>query len=121
MEGTTDPYHCVATRKDGIVDQFCAHTFNDFPESRKAAAVEDITLDGVTVYPTQVAAGGKVTVSKAFAGSAQASLLTLTGGVVSCEVLTSEQSTLTMPTMQGVYLLRITSGNLTHTAKIVVY
>ena len=51
MEGTTDLYHCVATRKDGIVDQFCAHTFNDFPESRKAAAVEDITLDGVTVYP----------------------------------------------------------------------
>ena len=49
MEGTTDLYHCVATRKDGIVDQFCAHTFNDFPESRKAAAVEDITLDGVTV------------------------------------------------------------------------
>ena len=121
MDGTTDLYHCVATRMDGIVEQFCAHTFNDFPESRKAAAVEDITLDGVTVYPTQVAAGGKVTVSKAFAGSAQASLLTLTGGVVSCEVLTNEQSTLTMPTMQGVYLLRITSGNLTHTAKIVVY
>ena len=68
MEGTTDPYHCVATRKDGIVDQFCARTFNDFPESRKAAAVEDITLDGVTVYPTQVAAGGKVTVCKAFVG-----------------------------------------------------
>ena len=121
MEGTTDLYHCVATRKDGIVEQFCAHTFNDFPESRKAAAVEDITLDGVTVYPTQVATGGKVTVSKAFAGSVQASLLTLTGGVVSCEVLTDEQSTLTMPTMQGIYLLRITSGNLTHTAKIVVY
>ena len=121
MADTPDLYHCVATRMDGTEETFCAHAFNDFPESRKAAAIEDITLDGMTVYPTHVVAGGKVTVRKAFAGSAQASLLTLTGGVLSCEVLTDDQSTLTMPTMQGIYLLRITSGNLTHIAKIVVY
>ena len=121
MAGTSDTYFCEVTRRDGMVERTCAHTFDECPRSADHTAVEDIRVDGYAVYPTHVAAGGKVTVSKAFAGSAQASLLTLTGGVVSCEVLTNEQSTLTMPTMQGVYLLRITSGNLTHTAKIVVY
>lgn len=121
MSGTSDTYFCEVTRRDGMVERTCAHTFDECPRSADHTAVEDIRVDGYAVYPTHVAAGGKVTVSKAFAGSAQASLLTLTGGVVSCEVLTNEQSTLTMPTMQGVYLLRITSGNLTHTAKIVVY
>lgn len=121
MAGTGDTYFCEVTRRDGMVERTCAHTFDECPRSADHTAVEDIRVDGYAVYPTHVAAGGKVTVSKAFAGSAQASLLTLTGGVVSCDVLTNEQSTLTMPTMQGVYLLRITSGNLTHTAKIVVY
>lgn len=121
MSGTSDTYFCEVTRRDGMVERTCAHTFDECPRSADHTAVEDIRVDGYAVYPTHVAAGGKVTVSKAFAGSAQASLLTLTGGVVSCDVLTNEQSTLTMPTMQGVYLLRITSGNLTHTAKIVVY
>ena len=110
MADTPDLYHCVATRKDGTEEKLCANTFNGFPESRVRAAVEDILSDGVAVWPTQVAAGGNVTVSKAFAGAMQATVLTLTGQMISTCEIRGEQTMIAMPQTSGLYLLRLQSG-----------
>lgn len=118
MEGTTDLYHCVATRMDGTYEQFCAHTFNDFPESRKAAAVEDITLDGIAVWPTKIASGESVTVSKTSSGAVQATLLTLTGQAISTTILKETTNTIIMPAAAGLYLLRLQGANTQRTVKI---
>ncbi|MBO4361478.1 MAG: T9SS type A sorting domain-containing protein [Paludibacteraceae bacterium] len=118
MEGTTDLYHCVATRMDGTDEQFCAHTFNDFPESRKAAAVEDITLDGIAVWPTKIASGESVTVSKTSSGAVQATLLTLTGQTISTTILKENTNTIIMPAAAGLYLLRLQGANTQRTVKI---
>ncbi|MBQ7531515.1 MAG: T9SS type A sorting domain-containing protein [Paludibacteraceae bacterium] len=118
MAGTTDLYHCVATRKDGTTDKFCAHMFNDFPESRLHAAIGDIAADGISVAPTQLAAGQSVTVCKTFASAVHATLLTLTGQTISTTVLYDETNTITMPATAGLYLLRLQSTNVQRTVKI---
>lgn len=118
MENTPDLYHCVATREDGTMDKLCAYTFNEFPESRLRAGVEDIMQDGVAVYPTQVDAGGSVTVGKTFAGTIQATILTLTGQTVSTCELSGELSTVAMPQTSGLYLLRLQSGQNQQIVKI---
>ncbi len=120
MKGTSDLYHCVATRKDKTADELCAHAFDDFPESRNVA-VDNILLDGITVYPTQVAAGAEITVTKTVTGAVKATLLTLTGQTVSTVTLSADNTTLTMPAAAGMYLLQLQGMNTQRTIKINVY
>lgn len=117
LTGTTDLYHCVMTRKDGTTEQTCPHTFDATPKSSEAA-VEDIQLDGIAVYPTQVKGGGTVTISSATAGSVQATLLTLTGQTISRTLIEATHNTIEMPAEAGIYILQLQGLTSQRTIKI---
>ena len=126
LSGTPDFYHCVMTKHDGSKEEACAHTFDGYgddegiPESRNVA-VDNILLDGIKVYPTQVAAGAEITISKTVTGSVQATLLTLTGQTISTILLSADNTKLTMPAAAGMYLLQLQGLNNQRTIKINVY
>ena len=121
MAGTTDTYYCEVTRKDGTTEKTCAHTFDEFPRSAEHTAVEDIMLDGIAVWPTQVAAGASITIRKTYSGSVRATLLTLTGQTVSSDELRGDEHTMVMPDMTGLYLLQLQGSSTQRTVKINVY
>jgi len=121
MAGTSDTYYCEVTRKDGTTEKTCPHTFDEFPRSAEQTAVEDIMLDGIAVWPTQVPAGANITISKTFAGSVRATLLTLTGQTVSTNELRGDESTMAMPEVTGIYLLQLQGSSTQRTVKINVY
>ena len=121
MAGTSDTYYCEVTRKDGTTEKTCPHTFDEFPRSAEQTAVEDIMLDGIAVWPTQVPAGANITISKTFAGSVRATLLTLTGQTVSTNELRADESTMAMPEVTGIYLLQLQGSSTQRTVKINVY
>jgi len=106
MEGTTDLYHCVMTRHDNSTQRSCPLTFDLTPRA-KEAAVDNLTGDDISIYPTAVSAGGTVTVSYSGAGTMQATLLTMTGQTVSTAVLTAQQTTITVPQQAGLYILQL--------------
>ncbi len=121
MAGTSDTYYCEVTRKDGTTEKTCPHTFDECPRSAEQTAVEDIMLDGIAVWPTQVPAGANITISKTFAGSVRATLLTLTGQTVSTNELRGDESTMAMPEVTGIYLLQLQGTSTQRTVKINVY
>ncbi len=121
LKGSTDTYFCEVTHKDGSTEKSCEYTFDQCPRSAEHTAIEDIMLDGVAVYPTQLAAGEVVTVCKNFAGTLQANLLTLTGQTVSTTELRGDQTTIKMPGIAGMYLLQLHGATSQRTVKINVY
>ena len=110
MAGTSDTYYCEMTRKDGKVEQTCAHTFDECPRSADHTAVEDIRVDGYAVYPTHVAAGTSVTVSKTYPGNVRACLLTITGQRVASMEIRGNETVITVPETAGLYLLQLQGG-----------
>ena len=121
MAGTSDTYYCEMTRKDGKVEQTCAHTFDECPRSADHTAVEDIRVDGYAVYPTHVAAGTSVTVSKTYPGNVRADLLTITGQRVASMEIRGNETVITVPEAAGLYLLQLQGGTTQTTIKINVY
>lgn len=121
MAGTSDTYYCEMTRKDGKVEQTCAHTFDECPRSADHTAVEDIRVDGYAVYPTHVAAGTSVTVSKTYSGNVRADLLTITGQRVASMEIRGNETVITVPEAAGLYLLQLQGGTTQTTIKINVY
>lgn len=121
MAGTSDTYYCEMTRKDGKVEQTCAHTFDECPRSADHTAVEDIRVDGYAVYPTHVAAGTSVTVSKTYPGNVRACLLTITGQRVASMEIRGNETVITVPETAGLYLLQLQGGTTQTTIKINVY
>jgi len=121
MAGTSDTYYCEMTRKDGKVEQTCAHTFEECPRSADHTAVEDIRVDGYAVYPTHVAAGTSVTVSKTYPGNVRADLLTITGQRVASMEIRGNETVITVPEAAGLYLLQLQGGTTQTTIKINVY
>ena len=121
MAGTSDTYYCEMTRKDGKVEQTCAHTFDECPRSADHTAVEDIRVDGYAVYPTHVAAGTSVTVSKTYPGNVHACLLTITGQRVASMEIRGNETMITVPEAAGLYLLQLQGGTTQTTIKINVY
>ena len=121
MAGTSDTYYCEMTRKDGKVEQTCAHTFDECPRSADHTAVEDIQVDGYAVYPTHVAAGTSVTVSKTYPGNVHACLLTITGQRVASMEIRGNETVITVPETAGLYLLQLQVGTTQTTIKINVY
>ncbi len=121
MAGTSDTYYCEMTRKDGKVEQTCAHTFDECPRSADHTAVEDIRVDGYAVYPTHVAAGTSVTVSKTYSGNVRADLLTITGQRVANMEIRGNETVITVPETAGLYLLQLQGGTTQTTIKINVY
>lgn len=121
MAGTSDTYYCEMTRKDGKVEQTCAHTFDECPRSADHTAVEDIRVDGYAVYPTHVAAGTSVTVSKTYPGNVQACLLTIMGQRVASMEIRGNETVITVPEAAGLYLLQLQGGTTQTTIKINVY
>ena len=121
MAGTSDTYYCEMTRKDGKVEQTCAHTFDECPRSADHTAVEDIRVDGYAVYPTHVAAGTSVTVSKTYPGNVRADLLTITGQRVASMEIRGNETVITVPETAGLYLLQLQGGTTQTTIKINVY
>lgn len=121
MAGTSDTYYCEMTRKDGKVEQTCAHTFDECPRSADHTAVEDIRVDGYAVYPTHVAAGTSVTVSKTYPGNVHACLLTITGQRVASMEIRGNETVITVPETAGLYLLQLQGGTTQTTIKINVY
>lgn len=121
MAETSDTYYCEMTRKDGKVEQTCAHTFDECPRSADHTAVEDIRVDGYAVYPTHVAAGTSVTVSKTYPGNVRADLLTITGQRVASMEIRGNETVITVPETAGLYLLQLQGGTTQTTIKINVY
>ena len=121
MAGTSDTYYCEMTRKDGKVEQTCAHTFDECPRSADHTAVEDIWVDGYAVYPTHVAAGTSVTVSKTYPGNVHADLLTIAGQRVASMEIRGNETMITVPETAGLYLLQLQGGTTQTTIKINVY
>ena len=121
LEGKSDTYYCEVTRTDGTIERSCEKTFDQCPRSAQNTAVDDILLDGVAVYPTQVAAGELVSISKTFAGSVQASVLTLTGQTITTVELRDDECTIAMPGVAGLYLLQLQASTTHRTVKINVY
>lgn len=121
MAGTSDTYYCEMTRKDGKIEQTCAHTFDECPRSADHTAVEDIRVDGYAVYPTHVAAGTSVTVSKTYPGNVRADLLTITGQRVASMEIRGNETVITVPETAGLYLLQLQGGTTQTTIKINVY
>ena len=121
MAGTSDTYYCEMIRKDGKVEQTCAHTFDECPRSADHTAVEDIRVDGYAVYPTHVAAGTSVTVSKTYPGNVHACLLTITGQRVASMEIRGNETVITVPEAAGLYLLQLQGGTTQTTIKINVY
>lgn len=121
MAGTSDMYYCEMTRKDGKVEQTCAHMFDECPRSADHTAVEDIRVDGYAVYPTHVAAGTSVTVSKTYSGNVRADLLTITGQRVASMEIRGNETVITVPETAGLYLLQLQGGTTQTTIKINVY
>lgn len=121
MAGTSDTYYCEMTRKDGKVEQTCAHTFDECPRSADHTAVEDIRVDGYAVYPTHVVAGTSVTVSKTYPGNVRADLLTITGQRVASMEIRGNETVITVPEAAGLYLLQLQGGTTQTTIKINVY
>lgn len=121
MAGTSDTYFCEVTRRDGTVERTCAHTFDECPRSADHTAVEDIRVDGYAVYPTHVAAGTSVTVSKTYPGNVHADLLTITGQRVASMEIRGNETVITVPEAAGLYLLQLQGGTTQTTIKINVY
>jgi len=121
LKNTPDLYHCVMTLTDGTTDKTCARLFDDIPSSADKVNAIGMLLDGVGVYPTSVGAGETVTISKAFTGAVQATLLTLTGQTVTTAVFTAAESTLAMPAIPGIYMLQLKETTNQRIIKIHVY
>lgn len=121
LSGTSDSYFCEVTLQDGTTERSCAKTFDDCPRSADHTAIEDILLDGIAVYPTQVAAGEVVTLIKTYPGNVTASVLTLTGQTVSSTELRHDECAITMPAAAGLYLLQLQGSSTQRTVKINVY
>lgn len=120
LKGTTDRYHCVMTCTDGTTDETCAHPFDSIPSSADKINALDLLTDGVSIYPTTVAAGKEVTIRLAYPGIVQATLLTLTGQTINTIQIHGE-SRFTMPAEAGMYLIRLQSPETQRTIKIHVY
>lgn len=115
-----DVFYCQVIDKNSDTILTCPLAFKNIPRSAEAA-VEDILADGFAVYPTQLAAGAAITITKTVPGSVQATLLTLTGQTVSITILTDETSTLPMPDAAGLYMLQLRATITQTTVKINVY
>ena len=121
LEKTHERYHCVMTLKDGSKDETCPHPFDSIPSSADKVNAIDLLTEGIAVYPTTVAAGKTVVIRKAFTGTVQATLLTLTGQTVTAIAFSTAEATMSMPTTAGLYLLQLTESTNQRIIKIHVY
>jgi len=117
MDGNT--YYCRLTREDGSQIYTCEYVFENIP--RSADNPRGTSANTIVVLPNRVPTGGSVTVQQTAEETLHLFLMSATGKRVAKYTQTQNMQLIDMPTIQGVYLLRIATENDVQTAKIVVY
>ena len=115
-EGMSGTYTCLLTTDEG---QFytCEYAFADIPRS----ADHQRSSNHITVLPNRVQRGGLVTVHQSEPENLHLVLLSSTGQQLADLTQTESSKSVEMPTIQGVYLMRIEAIDSVETVKIVVY
>ena len=113
MNGT---YTCQLVTDEGVI-YTCELTFADIPRS----ADHQPTANHISVLPNRVRMGGSVTVHQSESETLRLTLLSATGKRVAQYTQTETDRLMTMPSVQGIYLLRIDAPSGMQTVKIIVY
>ena len=115
-EGMDGLYTCLLTTAEG---QFytCEYAFADIPRS----ADHQRSSNHITVLPNRVQGGGLVTVHQSEPEELYIILLTATGQWIAELTQTESLKSVEMPTIQGVYLMRIEAEDSVEMVKIIVY
>ena len=115
-DGMNGTYTCLLTTAEGQLFT-CEYEFEDIPRS----ADQQFSDNDITVLPNRVKAGGVVAVQQSQSETLRLILMSATGQRIGEYTQTDSKQLISMPAVQGVYLLRITSDSGMQTAKIVVY
>ncbi len=115
-EGMDGTYYCRLTTADGDIFT-CEYDFDAVPRS----ADHQQTTNHITVAPSRIQMGGAVTVQQSEQETLRLILLSATGQRLAEYTQSESTQQISMPTVQGVYMLRIASDTIVQTEKIVVY
>ena len=111
-------YYCQLQTADGTI-YTCEDVFDALP--RSADNPKQPTANHITVLPNRVAANGAVTVRQSANENLHLILMSATGKRVAEYTQQESAKLVTMPGVQGIYLLRIEAESDAQTVKIVVY
>ncbi|MBO7454932.1 MAG: T9SS type A sorting domain-containing protein [Paludibacteraceae bacterium] len=117
---STASYYCLITLADGRQIYTCDYAFDAIPRSADHPA-EDRSANEIIVRPNRVPMGGIVSVMQSLQENLQLVLMSTTGQRIAEYAQTESSRIVDMPSVQGVYLLRIASPTDVQTVKIVVY
>ena len=118
---TNNSYYCLLTLKDGGQIYTCEYIFQDITPSVEEQQPSESATNRIVVRPNRVVQGGAVTVQQSEPETLRLVLLSSTGQRLAEYTQTESTHRIDMPSVQGVYLLRIASDNGIQTVKIVVY
>ena len=116
-EGMYGTYTCRMMTADGEI-YTCDYVFADIPRS---ADNRNNDPNHITVLPNRVRMGNAVTVQQSMNETIRLLLMSSTGQRIAEYTQTESTQLVEMPSVQGIYLLRIDSENNVRTEKIVVY
>ena len=116
-DGMNGTYTCRLTTEEGMIFT-CEYAFSDIPRS---ADNPPSSPNHITVLPNRVHMGGSVTVQQSELESLHLVLLSATGQRIAELTQTESKRLVDMPSVQGVYMLRIESSSGVQAVKIVVY
>ena len=116
-DGMNGTYTCRLTTEEGMIFT-CEYAFSDIPRS---ADNPPSSPNHITVLPNRVHMGGSVTVQQSELESLHLVLLSATGQRIAELTQTESKQLVDMPSVQGVYMLRIESSSGVQAVKIVVY
>ncbi len=119
---TNNSYYCLLTLQDGGQIYTCEYVFQHItPSVEEQQPGNSTTANRILVRPNRVVQGGAVTVQQSEPETLHLVLMSSTGQRIAEYTQTDSSKPVNMPTVQGVYLLRITSDSGLQTEKIVVY
>ena len=111
-------YFCRMITTAGDTLYTCASTFEDITRSRD---VTGTATQQISVSPTYVRANGGITVSQTAERQLTIMLYDATGKMTHRFTQSDAIGTIEAPEQVGVYVIRVTDGEVTQTAKIVVH
>ena len=117
---STASYYCLITLADGRQIYTCDYAFDAIPRSADHPA-DDRSANEIIVRPNRVPMGGSVSVMQSLQENLRLVLMSATGQRIAEYAQTESSWIVDMPSVQGVYLLRIASPADVQTVKIVVY
>ena len=118
-EGMNGTYCCLLTLTDGTQLYTCEQAFAAIPRSADNPGTH--AANEVSVTPNRVRMGGNVTVRQSASETLRLLLMSATGQRIAEWVQTDSRGELQMPSVQGVYMLRVTTPTDSRAVKIVVY